>query len=68
MDNVIGHSYGTTFEVTAGGNLQPKKKKEEPTSGTLLWMYEVDALSWRVRNLSNPFNSKGIAHPIAKEI
>ncbi|XP_039719700.1 tRNA (adenine(58)-N(1))-methyltransferase non-catalytic subunit TRM6 [Pteropus medius] len=34
LDNVIGHSYGTTFEVTAGGNLQPKKKKEEPTSET----------------------------------
>nr|XP_019590459.1 PREDICTED: tRNA (adenine(58)-N(1))-methyltransferase non-catalytic subunit TRM6 isoform X2 [Rhinolophus sinicus] len=34
LDNVIGHSYGTTFEVTSGGSLQPKKKKEEPTSET----------------------------------
>uniref|UniRef100_A0A8C4KXJ5 tRNA (adenine(58)-N(1))-methyltransferase non-catalytic subunit TRM6 n=1 Tax=Equus asinus asinus TaxID=83772 RepID=A0A8C4KXJ5_EQUAS len=34
LDNVIGHSYGTTFEVTNGGSLQPKKKKEEPTSET----------------------------------
>lgn len=35
LDNVIGHNYGTTFEVTNGGILQPKKKKEEPTSGAL---------------------------------
>ncbi|NIG60334.1 tRNA (adenine(58)-N(1))-methyltransferase non-catalytic subunit TRM6 [Pontoporia blainvillei] len=34
LDNIIGHSYGTTFEVTSGGSLQPKKKKEEPTSET----------------------------------
>lgn len=34
LDNVIGHSYGTTFEVTNGGSLQLKKKKEEPTSET----------------------------------
>lgn len=34
LDNVIGHSYGTTFEVTGGGSLQPKKKKEESTSET----------------------------------
>ncbi|XP_076972220.1 tRNA (adenine(58)-N(1))-methyltransferase non-catalytic subunit TRM6 [Tamandua tetradactyla] len=34
LDNVIGHSYGTTFEVTSEGSLQPKKKKEEPTSET----------------------------------
>ncbi|KAM6144366.1 tRNA (adenine(58)-N(1))-methyltransferase non-catalytic subunit TRM6 [Erethizon dorsatum] len=34
LDNVIGHSYGTTFEVTGGGSLQPKKRKEEPTSET----------------------------------
>ncbi|XP_048204784.1 tRNA (adenine(58)-N(1))-methyltransferase non-catalytic subunit TRM6 isoform X2 [Perognathus longimembris pacificus] len=34
LDNVIGHSYGSTFEVTSGGSLQPKKKKEEPTSDT----------------------------------
>ncbi|KAI5277793.1 Trna (Adenine(58)-N(1))-Methyltransferase Non-Catalytic Subunit Trm6 [Manis pentadactyla] len=34
LDNVIGHSYGTTFEVTSGGSLQPKKRKEEPTSET----------------------------------
>ncbi|EPY79157.1 tRNA (adenine(58)-N(1))-methyltransferase non-catalytic subunit TRM6 [Camelus ferus] len=34
LDNIIGHSYGTTFEVTNGGSLQPKKKKEEPTSET----------------------------------
>ncbi|XP_077805095.1 tRNA (adenine(58)-N(1))-methyltransferase non-catalytic subunit TRM6 isoform X1 [Macaca mulatta] len=34
LDNVIGHSYGTTFEVTSGGSLQPKKKREEPTAET----------------------------------
>ncbi|XP_075420094.1 tRNA (adenine(58)-N(1))-methyltransferase non-catalytic subunit TRM6 isoform X2 [Tenrec ecaudatus] len=34
LDNVIGHSYGTTFEVAGGGSLQPKKKKEELTSET----------------------------------
>jgi hypothetical protein len=44
LDNAIGHSYGTTFEVTNGGSLQPKKKKEEPTSGAPLWVYEIDAL------------------------
>ena len=38
LDNVIGHSYGTTFEVTNGGSLQPKKKKEEPTSGALFYV------------------------------
>ncbi|XP_055228523.2 tRNA (adenine(58)-N(1))-methyltransferase non-catalytic subunit TRM6 isoform X3 [Gorilla gorilla gorilla] len=34
LDNVIGHSYGTAFEVTSGGSLQPKKKREEPTAET----------------------------------
>ncbi|XP_072490521.1 tRNA (adenine(58)-N(1))-methyltransferase non-catalytic subunit TRM6 [Notamacropus eugenii] len=34
LDNVIGHSYGTTFEVSSGGNLQPKKMMEEITSET----------------------------------
>ncbi|XP_069862884.1 tRNA (adenine(58)-N(1))-methyltransferase non-catalytic subunit TRM6 isoform X2 [Dipodomys merriami] len=34
LDNVIGHSYGSTFEVTSGGSLQPKKRKEEPASDT----------------------------------
>ncbi|XP_004451566.1 tRNA (adenine(58)-N(1))-methyltransferase non-catalytic subunit TRM6 [Dasypus novemcinctus] len=34
LDNVIGHSYGTTFEVTSGGSLQPKKRKEVPASET----------------------------------
>ncbi|MBZ3886154.1 tRNA (adenine(58)-N(1))-methyltransferase non-catalytic subunit TRM6 [Sciurus carolinensis] len=34
LDNVIGHSFGSTFEVTSGGGLQLKKKKEEPTSET----------------------------------
>ncbi|XP_053429371.1 tRNA (adenine(58)-N(1))-methyltransferase non-catalytic subunit TRM6 isoform X1 [Nycticebus coucang] len=34
LDNIIGHSYGTTFEVTSGGSLQPKKKQQEPTSET----------------------------------
>ena len=38
LDNIIGHSYGTTFEVTNGGSLQPKKKKEEPTSGALYYL------------------------------
>ena len=40
--------------MTAGGNLQPKKKKEEPTSGTLLWMYEVDALELDSQKSVNP--------------
>ncbi|XP_052580989.1 tRNA (adenine(58)-N(1))-methyltransferase non-catalytic subunit TRM6 isoform X2 [Peromyscus californicus insignis] len=34
LDNAIGHSYGSTFEVSNGGSLQLKKKKEEPTSET----------------------------------
>ncbi|KAK7797731.1 hypothetical protein U0070_020023, partial [Myodes glareolus] len=34
LDNAIGHSYGSTFEVCNGGCLQLKKKKEEPTSET----------------------------------
>nr|XP_004661505.2 tRNA (adenine(58)-N(1))-methyltransferase non-catalytic subunit TRM6 isoform X1 [Jaculus jaculus] len=34
LDNVIGHSYGSTFEVTSGGNLQLKKKTEAPTAET----------------------------------
>ncbi|XP_042550660.1 tRNA (adenine(58)-N(1))-methyltransferase non-catalytic subunit TRM6 isoform X1 [Dipodomys spectabilis] len=34
LDNVIGHSYGSTFEVTSGGSLQLKKRKEEPASDT----------------------------------
>lgn len=34
LDNAIGHSYGSTFEVSNGGCLQLKKKKEEPTSET----------------------------------
>ncbi|XP_023367965.1 tRNA (adenine(58)-N(1))-methyltransferase non-catalytic subunit TRM6 isoform X2 [Otolemur garnettii] len=32
LDNIIGQSYGTTFEVTSGGSLQPKKKQQEPTA------------------------------------
>ncbi|NWS24450.1 TRM6 methyltransferase, partial [Polioptila caerulea] len=34
LDNAIGHIYGTTFEVTSGGNLQPKKEVEETTTET----------------------------------
>ncbi|XP_010207149.2 tRNA (adenine(58)-N(1))-methyltransferase non-catalytic subunit TRM6 isoform X1 [Colius striatus] len=34
LDNAIGHSYGTTFEVTSGGNLQPKQEMEETTTET----------------------------------
>ncbi|XP_019371752.1 PREDICTED: tRNA (adenine(58)-N(1))-methyltransferase non-catalytic subunit TRM6 [Gavialis gangeticus] len=34
LDNAIGHIYGTTFEVTSGGSLQPKKEIEEPTTET----------------------------------
>nr|XP_060642091.1 tRNA (adenine(58)-N(1))-methyltransferase non-catalytic subunit TRM6 [Anolis sagrei ordinatus] len=29
LDNAIGQVYGTTFEVTSGGSLQPKKRVEE---------------------------------------
>ncbi|XP_058037054.1 tRNA (adenine(58)-N(1))-methyltransferase non-catalytic subunit TRM6 [Ahaetulla prasina] len=29
LDNAIGHFYGTSFEVTGGGNLQPKRTLEE---------------------------------------
>ncbi|KAM4903125.1 tRNA (adenine(58)-N(1))-methyltransferase non-catalytic subunit TRM6 [Sylvia borin] len=32
LDNAIGHVYGTTFEVTSGGNLQPKQEVEETTT------------------------------------
>ncbi|XP_054837647.1 tRNA (adenine(58)-N(1))-methyltransferase non-catalytic subunit TRM6 isoform X2 [Eublepharis macularius] len=34
LDNAIGHIYGTTFEVTSGGSLQPKKRVEEATAET----------------------------------
>ncbi|XP_048356162.1 tRNA (adenine(58)-N(1))-methyltransferase non-catalytic subunit TRM6 [Sphaerodactylus townsendi] len=34
LDNAIGHVYGTTFEVTGGGSLQPKKRAEEATAET----------------------------------
>ncbi|XP_065257592.1 tRNA (adenine(58)-N(1))-methyltransferase non-catalytic subunit TRM6 [Emys orbicularis] len=34
LDNAIGHIYGTTFEVSGGGSLQPKKKMEETTTET----------------------------------
>ncbi|NXP41132.1 TRM6 methyltransferase, partial [Leiothrix lutea] len=34
LDNAIGHIYGTTFEVTSGGNLQPKQEVEEATTET----------------------------------
>nr|XP_056712017.1 tRNA (adenine(58)-N(1))-methyltransferase non-catalytic subunit TRM6 [Euleptes europaea] len=34
LDNAIGHIYGTTFEVTGGGSLQPKKRVEEATAET----------------------------------
>ncbi|XP_026524315.1 tRNA (adenine(58)-N(1))-methyltransferase non-catalytic subunit TRM6 isoform X2 [Notechis scutatus] len=29
LDNAIGHVYGTSFEVTSGGSLQPKRTLEE---------------------------------------
>uniref|UniRef100_A0A452H842 tRNA (adenine(58)-N(1))-methyltransferase non-catalytic subunit TRM6 n=1 Tax=Gopherus agassizii TaxID=38772 RepID=A0A452H842_9SAUR len=34
LDNAIGHIYGTTFEVSSGGSLQPKEKMEETTTDT----------------------------------
>ncbi|XP_053140779.1 tRNA (adenine(58)-N(1))-methyltransferase non-catalytic subunit TRM6 isoform X2 [Hemicordylus capensis] len=34
LDNAIGQIYGTTFEVTSSGSLQPKKKVEETTAET----------------------------------
>uniref|UniRef100_A0ABM5GN92 tRNA (adenine(58)-N(1))-methyltransferase non-catalytic subunit TRM6 n=1 Tax=Pogona vitticeps TaxID=103695 RepID=A0ABM5GN92_9SAUR len=34
LDNAIGHIYGTTFEVTSGGSLQPKKRGEEMATET----------------------------------
>ncbi|KAJ7409747.1 tRNA methyltransferase 6 [Willisornis vidua] len=34
LDNAIGHIYGTTFEVTNGGNLQPKQEVEETPTET----------------------------------
>ncbi|XP_044300092.1 tRNA (adenine(58)-N(1))-methyltransferase non-catalytic subunit TRM6 isoform X2 [Varanus komodoensis] len=34
LDNAIGHNYGTTFEVTSGGSLQPKKRVEETAMET----------------------------------
>ncbi|XP_062981377.1 tRNA (adenine(58)-N(1))-methyltransferase non-catalytic subunit TRM6 [Elgaria multicarinata webbii] len=34
LDNAIGHIYGTTFEVSSGGSLQPKKKVEEAATET----------------------------------
>jgi tRNA (adenine-N(1)-)-methyltransferase non-catalytic subunit len=34
LDNAIGHSYGSAFDVSSGGSLQLRKKLEEPASGT----------------------------------
>ncbi|XP_060088695.1 tRNA (adenine(58)-N(1))-methyltransferase non-catalytic subunit TRM6 [Heteronotia binoei] len=34
LDNAIGNVYGTTFEVTSGGSLQPKKRVDEATTET----------------------------------
>ncbi|XP_065590625.1 tRNA (adenine(58)-N(1))-methyltransferase non-catalytic subunit TRM6 isoform X2 [Cyrtonyx montezumae] len=34
LDKAIGHVYGTTFEVTSDGNLQPKQEVEETTTET----------------------------------
>ncbi|NXL85777.1 TRM6 methyltransferase, partial [Alectura lathami] len=34
LDNAIGHAYGTAFEVTSGGNLQPRREVEEATAET----------------------------------
>ncbi|XP_030052166.1 tRNA (adenine(58)-N(1))-methyltransferase non-catalytic subunit TRM6 isoform X2 [Microcaecilia unicolor] len=34
LDNAIQQFYGTTFEITAGGNLQPKRKLEETNTET----------------------------------
>ncbi|KAM4770883.1 tRNA (adenine(58)-N(1))-methyltransferase non-catalytic subunit TRM6 [Rhinophrynus dorsalis] len=31
LDNAIGKNYGTTFEITGGGNLQMKRKEESAT-------------------------------------
>lgn len=67
LDNIIGHSYGTTFEVTNGGSLQPKKKKEEPTSGTLFWIYEIGALELASQKPVDP-NFKMLTQAIPKEM
>ncbi|PWA27798.1 hypothetical protein CCH79_00000172 [Gambusia affinis] len=32
LDNVVGHLYGTTFEIASGGTLQPKEDKETESS------------------------------------
>uniref|UniRef100_A0A3B5LR18 tRNA (adenine(58)-N(1))-methyltransferase non-catalytic subunit TRM6 n=1 Tax=Xiphophorus couchianus TaxID=32473 RepID=A0A3B5LR18_9TELE len=32
LDNVVGHLYGTTFEIASGGTLQPKEDKETGSS------------------------------------
>ena len=34
LDNAIGHSYGSAFDVSSGGSLQLRKKLEEPAPGT----------------------------------
>nr|BAE39347.1 unnamed protein product [Mus musculus] len=34
LDNAIGHSYGSAFDVSSGGSLQLRKKLEEPASET----------------------------------
>ncbi|XP_034966017.2 tRNA (adenine(58)-N(1))-methyltransferase non-catalytic subunit TRM6 [Zootoca vivipara] len=34
LDNAIGHIYGTTFEVTSGGALQPKNRVQEAATET----------------------------------
>ncbi|XP_029449356.1 tRNA (adenine(58)-N(1))-methyltransferase non-catalytic subunit TRM6 isoform X2 [Rhinatrema bivittatum] len=34
LDNAIEHLYGTSFDITGGGNLQPRRKRAETTTET----------------------------------
>lgn len=53
--------------MTNGGSLQPKKKKEEPASGALLWVYEIGALELAGQKPVDPI-SKMLTQAIPKEI
>lgn len=53
--------------MTNGGSLQPKKKKEEPTSGTLFWIYEIGALELASQKPVDP-NFKMLTQAIPKEM
>ncbi|NXH10072.1 TRM6 methyltransferase, partial [Bucco capensis] len=61
LDNAIGHIYGTTFEVTSGGNLQPKQEVEETTT-------ETKAAGTDNRNIVDDGRSQKLTHDDIKAL